>query len=186
MIEKIEILQEQLEQLENKKHTKIQERDDLIKNSPEVRRYMRLNFEEKKLGREILKLKEKIKDETMINCHHAFVNTNDKGDQYCIKCGLSNKVTAFTDCLKMMEIYNHTKDNGIVVNIDYKCTKEVAKKICNYIVERYPYISDEELVHFVAVAIHNMQTKKKSHNIKYHRAKRLFLRPAFLQHSNML
>lgn len=187
MSEKLEILEQQLKHLENEKSSKIQERNNLVENNPEVKRYIRLGYVEKKLEIEISDLKMKIEEQIMLDCHHSFINTNSKGGKYCIKCGLS---TEFKDDvqerLNHRKIYEQTMDNSEIINVDYICKTEVIKRIYNTILYQYPYISKDKLVHFVAVAIHNMQTKKKSDNVKRNRAKRLYLRPSFLEKSNML
>lgn len=186
MSEKLEMLESKLKDLQEQKNVLIKEKAKLVAETPEVQRFIRVGFETQKIDLKMNGLQQQIKEETMLNCHHTFVKIDDKGNYYCIKCGLSNKCTASLDYLKMIEIYNATKDNSIIVNTDYACREEIVIKICSYIVETYPYISDDKLAHFVAVAIHNMQTKRKSDSIKRNRAKRLYLRPSFLEKSNML
>lgn len=187
MSENLEILKNKLNSLKPQWDNLLKEKTTLLENSPEVKRYRRICYLQEKLEQEALVLKEKIKYEAMLECHHAFVNIDNKGNQYCIKCGLSTELTkSAEECLKNRSIYEKTIDNSGIINIDYVCKTEVAKAIYDHIVYKYPSISDEELVHFVAVAIHNMQTKKKSEKVKRDRAKRLYLRPSFLEKSNML
>lgn len=187
MSEKLEILNQKLEQLENEKQQNIREKNDLLKNSPEVKRFVRLGYEERKLEREISNLEVELNEALMLNCNHAFVNIDSEGNKYCVKCGLSTELTERADeYLKNIKIYDQTEKNSTVINIDYICNKNVVKKIGQVLALKYPYISEDEFAHFVAVAIHNMQTKKKSDNVKRNRAKRLYLRPSFLEKSNML
>lgn len=184
----IETLENKLKDLEQQKSVLLEGKTELIEKSQEVKRYIRIGYLERKLERKILELQQKIDYEKKFKCHHKFIKIDNRGNQYCIKCGLSTELTKDTmECLKNREIYEQTIGNSEIINIDYICKIEVVKRICNSIIlYKYPDISDEELVHFVAVAIHNMQTKKKSNNIKKNRVKRLYLRPSLLEKSNML
>ena len=186
MSEKIEMLEKKLELLQQKKKQNISERNDLMHNNQGVKRYMRLNYEVRQLDFEIVELETKIKDEIMLNCHHAFVNIDNNGNKYCVKCGLSTELENDEESLKYKQIYKETKKNSTVINIDYICNKKVVEKIGQVLALKYPYVSEDEFAHFMAVAIHNMQTKKKSNKVKKDRAKRLYLRPSFLEKSNML
>lgn len=187
MSEKIETLEQRLELLKQKKEKNLQEKNQLLEYSPEVKRFIRLGYEERKLEREISNLEMLLEEQIMLNCHHTFVNIDSKGNQYCVKCGFSTEFSENNEeYLKNRKIYEHTEKNSTVINIDYICNKEVVEKIGQILALKYPYISEDEFAHFMAVAIHNMQTKKKSYNVKRNRVKRLYLRPVFLQKSNML
>ena len=187
MSNKLEMLEQQLEQLKQKKKQNIQESNNLLKNNPEVKRFVRLGYEGRKLERELSNLEVALREEIILNCHHAFVNIDSEGNQYCVKCGLSTELTeSAEEYLKNIKIYDQTEKNSTVINIDYICDKKVVEKIGQILALKYPYISEDEFAHFMAVAIHNMQVKKKSGEVKKNRAKRLYLRPVFLEKSNML
>ena len=187
MSEKLELLEQKLEQLKQKKQQNIKESNALLKNSPEVKRFVRLGYEERKLEIEISNLEVELNEEIMLNCHHAFVNIDAEGNQYCVKCGLSTELTKnVEEYLKNIKIYDQTEKNSTVINTDYICNKKVVEKIGQVLALKYPYISEDEFAHFMAVAIHNMQTKKKSKKVKRDRCKRLYLRPSLLEKSNML
>lgn len=187
MSKKLEMLEQQLELLKQKKKQNLQEKNELFENSPEVKRFLRLGYEERKLERELSNLEVALKEEIILNCHHAFVNIDSEGNQYCVKCGLSTELTeSAEEYLKNIKIYDQTEKNSTVINMDYICNKKVVEKIGQVLALKYPYISEDEFAHFMAVAIHNMQTKKKSDSVKRNRAKRLYLRPSFLEKSNML
>lgn len=175
-------LKEELKQLEQKKKKNAQEQNNLKENNLAVRRYIRLNFEERRLESEISNLKAMIEEEIKLKCHHVFVNINDNGDQCCIKCGLSTELTTVQE----RKIYEQTKANSIIINTDYACDKKVVETICQVIALEYPYISEDEFVHYFSAAIHNMQIKHKSKNVKRGRCKRLNIRPSLLEKSKML
>lgn len=185
MSENLEILEQQLRQLEQEKRKKVQEQNDLKKNNSAVRRYIRLGFEERKLERQVASLQCKIENRKKLCCHHALVNIGND-NLYCIKCGLSTEVIADDKFTKNIEIYEQTKVNSVIIDTDYICDKQVIEAISKVIILIYPDISGDALAHFVAVAIHNMQTKEKSENVKRGRAKRLCVRPILLKNSNLL
>lgn len=157
------------------------------KKSLGVKKFVRLGYEERKLERDIANLKIVLNEEIMLNCHHTFVNIDTEGNKYCVKCGLSTELTNdVEEYLNNIKIYDQTEKESIVINTDYICNKKVVEKIGQVLALEYPYISEDEFAHFMAVAIHNMQTKVKSEKVKQKRAKRLGLKPVFLERSNML
>jgi len=177
----LEAVKKEYEKIKNQIEQNRQIISDLEEDE-NIKKYIDIKNKIDKLEDNFITISLEYQVKQMDECNHIYVKTcvdnffdyhrTDKTEHYyCIKCGLDTLLASKEQhkdphYARIVKIFKKTRYKAIHLS-EYECHPALAKKIYEGILKVHPDISDEDLIKYFKIAIHNIKTNNEEDHIKH-------------------